>query len=157
MARTLSLTRYVILIGVVGLLLGSLAGFIVSSVETAALVWHVLTNLTAPDLQVEEIAFIKLVDGFLVATGLLIFGLGLFEIFIHELTVPPSLRFTSIEQLKSSLANIIVLTLAVSFLAVVQEDTDPMNVVLKGAGISVMILALILFARSENESAGREP
>ena len=153
MARGLTFTKYIVLLGVVGLLIASIAGFIVSLVETGNLVMYVTTHLLDPELEIEEIYFIRLIDGFLVATGLLIFGLGLYEIFIQQLDLPEALKFTTIGQLKASLANIIILTLAVTFLAFVQEKEPAADILLKGAGIAVVILVLVFFARNgEKES-----
>lgn len=149
MERGLTLTKYIVLVGVVGLLIASLAGFLLSSVETFELVYHVITHIGDPSsLEVQEVSFIKLVDGFLVATGLLIFGLGLYEIFIKQLELPVALKFTTIGQLKSSLANIIILTLAVSFLTAVQENEPAFDDLLKGIGIAAVIIVLVYFARS---------
>ncbi|HZQ08349.1 MAG TPA: YqhA family protein [Anaerolineae bacterium] len=148
MERGLTWTKYIVLIGVVGLLVASLAAFLVNVVETVELVSHVITNLNGPNLEVQEVSFIKLVDGFLVATGLLVFGIGLYEIFIQHLNLPEALKFTTIRQLKSTLANIIILTLAVSFLAFVQEGEDAQTILLKGAGIAIVIIVLVFFAHS---------
>ncbi|MDL1897196.1 YqhA family protein [Anaerolineae bacterium CFX7] len=147
MVRSLTLTKYIVLLGVIGLLIASLAGFVLATVETVKLVQYVIWHFADPELEIEEVYFIKLVDGFLVSTGLLVFGLGLFQIFIQPLNLPDALRFTTIGQLKSTLANIIVLTLAVSFLTFVQEGEDAQTILLKGAGIAAVISVLVLFAR----------
>lgn len=147
MVRSLTLTKYIVLLGVIGLLIASLAGFVLATVETVKLVQYVIWHFADPELEIEEVYFIKLVDGFLVSTGLLVFGLGLFQIFIQPLNLPEALRFTTIGQLKSTLANIIVLTLAVSFLTFVQEGEDAQTILLKGAGIAAVIIVLVLFAR----------
>jgi uncharacterized membrane protein YqhA len=152
MHRPLTATRYFVLVGVFGLLLGSLAGFFLSTVETVELVWHVVVNVTDPHLEVQEVNFIKLVDGYLVSTGLLIFGLGLYEIFIHELDLPPALRFATIEELKSSLANIIILTLAITYLFSLQEGDPAMDILLKGVATAAIILVLVFFTRKHNSS-----
>lgn len=147
MIRSLTLTKYIVLIGVVGLLVAALTGFVVALTQTFNLVQYAIVHLTDPELEIEEVYFIKLVDGFLVSTGLLVFGLGLFEIFIRPLDLPEALKFSTIGQLKSTLANIIILTLAVSFLTFVQEDQDPQAILLKGAGIAAVIIVLVFFAR----------
>ncbi|MCG3141624.1 MAG: hypothetical protein HDKAJFGB_02938 [Anaerolineae bacterium] len=147
MVRSLTLTKYIVLLGVIGLLIASLAGFVLATVETVKLVQYVIWHFADPELEIEEVYFIKLVDGFLVSTGLLVFGLGLFQIFIQPLNLPEALRFTTIGQLKATLANIIVLTLAVSFLTFVQEGEDAQTILLKGAGIAAVIIVLVLFAR----------
>lgn len=152
MERLLLSTRFIVLIGVIGLVVAALAGFLLAVYETGQLVWYIFTHLADPNLEVEEVNFIKLVDGFLVSTGLLIFGLGLYELFIRELELPRVLRFTTIGQLKTSLANIIVLTLAVTFLASLQEHEDAASVLLKGAAVAVVIVALVFFTRNDRES-----
>jgi uncharacterized membrane protein YqhA len=147
MDRILGLTRYVVLIGVVGLLLAAFAGFILALTETGELVWHVFTHIGDPNLEVQEVSFIKLVDGFLISTGLLIFALGLYEIFFHQLDLPEALKFTTIGQLKTSLANIIALTLAVTFLTLVQEHADTQSVLWQGIAIAAVIAVLVFFSR----------
>jgi uncharacterized membrane protein YqhA len=147
MERWLARTRYIVLVGVFGLLLASFAEFVVSVAETVELVVHVFTHIADPALEIQEVYFIKLVDGFLVATGLLIFALGLYEIFFRQLDLPDALKFTTIGQLKSSLANIIVLTLAVTFLTLVQEGADSTQVLYYGVAISAIIVVLVYFTR----------
>lgn len=148
--RALTFTKYIVLLGVFGLLIAALAGFGLALYETGKLIFYILQNLADPNLEVEEVSFIKLVDGFLVSTGLLIFALGLYEIFIRQLDLPQALRFTTIGQLKSSLASIVVLTLAVTFLASVQEHEDGMAILLKGIGIAAVIAVLVFFSRNHD-------
>lgn len=148
--RAVTFSRYIVLIGVVGLILASLVGFLLSLLETAEVIGYVALHFRDPTVQVQEVYFIKLVDGFLVATGLLIFALGLFEIFIRELKLPKALQFTTIGQLKVSLANVIVLTLGVSFLTLVQESEPAFELLLKGLAISAVIVTLVFFTRGDH-------
>lgn len=148
--RAVTFSRYIVLIGVVGLGLASLFGFLLALVETAEVIGYVALHFRDPAVQVQEVDFIKLVDGFLVATGLLIFALGLFEIFIRELELPKALQFATIGQLKVSLANVIVLTLGVSFLTLVQEGEPAFELLLKGLAISAVIVTLVLFTRGDH-------
>lgn len=149
MDRILGLTRYIVLIGVFGLLLAALAGFILALTETGELVFHVFSHIADRNLEIQEVSFIKLVDGFLIATGLLIFALGLYEIFFHQLDLPEALKFTTIEQLKTSLANIIALTLAVTFLTLVQEHADAQTVLLQGIAVAAVIAVLVYFSHGD--------
>jgi uncharacterized membrane protein YqhA len=152
MDRILSATRYVILIGVVGLLLAAIAGFVFAVIETAQLIAYIGVHAADPELEVQEVNFIKLVDGFLISTGLLIFALGLYEIFIHPLNVPEGLKFTTIGQLKSSLASIIALTLGVTFLAVVQEGAEPQSILYIGLAVAAVIITLVFFTRGDHRN-----
>lgn len=151
MDRMLSLPRYIILIAVVGLLLAAFAGFVVSFTETVELVYHIATHLTDPALESQEVNFIKLMDGFLVSTGLLIFSLGLYDIFFHPLKLPASLQYSSIAQLKTSLAGIVALTLGVTFLTIVDSETDYTSILFKGLAIAAVIIVLVFFARNGEE------
>lgn len=152
MDRALVFSRYIVLIGVAGLLLASCAGFLLALVETAKVIGYVALHFHDPSVEVQEVYFIKLVDGFLVATGLLIFALGLYGIFIRQLNLPEPLRFTTIGELKVSLANVIVLTLAVTFLTLAQEGEEAMSLLLKGLAIAAVIVTLVFFTRGDHKN-----
>jgi uncharacterized membrane protein YqhA len=67
----------------------------------------------------EEVDLVKLfesVDTILIGTVLLITGLGLWELFIGDLDLPPALTVTSFDELKRKVASTLVLVLAVRFL-----------------------------------------
>lgn len=113
-------TRFVSFLAVLGSILSSIALFIASSAH----VWHGLTAIMG-DAKEHEVTlqFIEAIDGYLFATVLLIFGIGLYSLFIHEidpvsmkLTKHPSwLNIQSIDDLKSSLGRVIVMILIVMF------------------------------------------
>jgi uncharacterized membrane protein YqhA len=152
MYRMLSLTRYMVLIGVVGLLIAAAAGFVFALVETAELVSSIASHFANPELEIQEAHFIRLVDGFLISTGLLIFALGLYEIFFQPLDVPEALKFTTIGELKSSLASIIALTLAVTFLARLQEGEEATSLLYMGLAVAAVIITLVIFARGDHRT-----
>ena len=113
-------TRFVSFLAVLGSLISSIALFVASS-------RHVLEGLTSVMEHNQEhevtLHFIEAIDGYLFATVLLIFGIGLYSLFIHEidpvsmkLTKHPSwLNIKSIDDLKSSLGRVIVMILIVMF------------------------------------------
>jgi uncharacterized membrane protein YqhA len=154
MDRLLQSSRYFVLLGVVSLVVASIAGFCVTFVETVHLIIDVAHHLDK--LELEWVYFIRLIDGALVSTGLLMFGLGLFELCLRPLPLPAALVFNSFLELKASLANIIILTLAVSFLAAVQEYDDAVTVFLKGFGIAAVIAVLTIFARGRDTHDTRD-
>lgn len=53
-----------------------------------------------------------------------------------------------IGQLKTSLASIIALTLAITFLAAIQEGEEPQAVLLKGIAVAAVIAVLVFFSRA---------
>ena len=56
-------------------------------------------------------AFIALMDGFLIATGLLIFALGLYELFVHDLALPEWLMLHNLHDLKVRLSSVIIMVI----------------------------------------------
>jgi uncharacterized membrane protein YqhA len=90
MNRLLGFTRYVVLLGVVGSLLAAtilflcaLAKVVMNGVD--------LTGYLAEPLGLKRLAIevIQLADYFLIATALYIVSVGLYELFIGEVKLPP--------------------------------------------------------------------
>jgi len=81
-----------------------------------------------------------------VATGLLIFALGLFELFIGPLNLPEWLAISHLHQLKSRLASILVLVLAVTFLEHYVEGAAP--VALLESAVAATLVGGLLIAFS---------
>lgn len=144
--RIMSSTRFVVLLGVIASVVLSAALFIVATIRTFMMVADALMKAsydkTAKSL---AIAAIEQADVFLIATAILIVGIGLHELFIGEVSLPKWLLIKSIDDLKDKLINVVVVVLAVNFLADVAEwdgKTDLLNV---GLGIGVVILSLTAF------------
>jgi uncharacterized membrane protein YqhA len=67
----------------------------------------------------DEVDLVKLfesADTILIGTVLLILGLGLWELFIGDLDLPPALTATSFDELKRKVASTLLLVLVVRFL-----------------------------------------
>lgn len=134
--------RYLVLIGVVASLVASAASFIWGAYKAVLL----LTKLLAGSSEAQASAgFIALMDKFLIAAGLYIFAVGMYELFIGDLVLPPWLVTHNLHQIKTRLSSIIILLLAMVFLEHVIEWVDAQAVLLTGIGIAVMIAALIAF------------
>ena len=70
------------------------------------------------------VGLVQVIDGFLIAAGLLIFALGLYELFIGDIELPQWLVIQDLDALKAKLAGIIVMVIAVTFLERL-ESADP--------------------------------
>ncbi|MGK7344674.1 MAG: YqhA family protein [Candidatus Nitrospinota bacterium M3_3B_026] len=93
------------------------------------------------------------VDDFLLATVLLIFAFGLYELFISEIEEAQSderksriLIISSLDDLKDRLAKVVLMILIVTFFKNVihTEFTDPLSLLYLGGGIFLVALALYL-------------
>ncbi len=145
MRKFLASTRYLIIIAVLALLLASLAAFGWGVSEAVAAVWLVITSLgREPGI---IIALIEVVDAFLVATTLLIFALGLYELSVGELKLPKWMIVHNLHDLKSKLGSMLVMVMAVKFLEKLAAWQDALQSLFFALAIASISAVLIAFSR----------
>jgi len=148
-------SRYIVLLAVWSSIVGMLLLFILSAMDMVHLAWEFIEMAF---LGVEKVHFhvtvvshvITAVDDFLLATVLLIFALGLYELFISKIHVAHEeenanniLMISSLDDLKDRLGKVILMILIVAFFKNVLHVTfdDPLNILYMGAGILMVSLA----------------
>jgi len=144
MNKFLSSTRYVLVIGVLALLVAALAAFGWGVAKTVDAVALVITS-AAHDPGI-TVALIEVVDAFLIATAILIFAFGLYELFIDELSIPEWMRIHNLHDLKAKLGGVLVLVMAVKFLEKLVEWKDARETLFLAVAIAVISAALIAFS-----------
>jgi uncharacterized membrane protein YqhA len=90
------------------------------------------------------IEVIQLADYFLIATALYIVSVGLYELFIGEVKLPPHLgwlKTDTLDALKDRLTGVVVTVLAVTFLAAAANWTGD-DILPFGLAVAAVILAL---------------
>ena len=119
-------SRYLTLFAVIGSLLSALALFIRGILVVfygLTHFFHTLSIGSAEEYEKLLAAFVSSVDIFLFAMVLVIFGMGIYELFINKIDPverksdarPSWLQIRSIDELKSSLGKVILMVLIVSF------------------------------------------
>jgi len=144
MTKFLEKTRYLAVIAVIGLLVTALAAFglgLLKTWDAAVLIFGSLGKDAAV-----TVTLLEVVDGFLVATTLLIFALSLYELFIAELNVPDWMVAHNLHDLKARLSSMIVLVMAVKFVEKLAESKDAQSLLLTGIAVTVVSAALIAFS-----------
>jgi uncharacterized membrane protein YqhA len=153
-------SRLLVFVAVVGGMLSSLAMFYVTAIDVTSMVSHVLhytTDLAAETrvhMRAELIKHVvEIVDGFLLATVLLIFSMGLYELFISNIDgasesdhASKVLLIENLDDLKNRLAKVIMMILVVRFFesAIEMEFVSAMDLLMFSAGIALLGLALYL-------------
>jgi uncharacterized membrane protein YqhA len=145
MNRLLESSRFLILIPVFSSLLAALAAFVWGAAKTVAVIGSLIASSGKDPLA--AVAFIELMDAFLIATGLLIFALGLHELFVHDLTLPEWLTLHNLHDLKTRLSSVIILVMTVAFLEHLVEWKDPQGTLFFGVAVAVVSAALIAFSK----------
>lgn len=144
MKKFLSSTRYLVILAVLSLLAAALAAFgwgIVKTVDAAALV---ITSLGEDPGII--IALIEVVDAFLIATAVLIFALGLYGLFIADLSIPKWMQIHNLHDLKAKLGGVLVLVMAVKFLEKLAEWKDAQETLFFALAIAIISATLIAFS-----------
>jgi len=169
-------SRFVIITAVIGSLLAGFAIFYMATVDVANLFMHALhyadsglTNEARKALHDSTVTHIvEVVDGYLLATVMLIFSLGLYELFISDIDQAHGskasskiLVISSLDDLKSRLAKVILMILIVTLFqeAINMKLTTPLDLVYLGASIALIALALYFShaAESDHANAGGKP
>ncbi len=142
MKRVLENSRYVVLIAVVSLLVAAIATFLWGAVQTFFLIGKFIATPMDTALIVP---IVQLMDLFLLGTVLLVFALGLHELFIQKLDMPEWLEIDDLKKLKGKLSDVVVLILGIKFLEKLIDSKSAQDTLMTGVGVAVVIGALVLF------------
>jgi uncharacterized membrane protein YqhA len=154
-------SRLVVLVAVIASVIVSLVMFYVASVDVASLLGHVLhyhQGELEPGaravLRGEIVSIVvEVVDGYLLGAIMLIFALGLYELFISRIDAAEGSEFASrlllirsLDDLKDRLAKVVLLILVVKFFeyALALKITTSMELLWLGLGIALVAAAIFL-------------
>ena len=160
-------SRFVIIAAVVGSLLAGFAIFYMATVDVVYLFQHALhyadSGLTEEARKVLHDStvthIVEVVDGYLLAIVMLIFSLGLYELFISDIgqahgskSSSKILVINNLDDLKSRLAKVILMILIVTLFeeALNMKLSAPLDLVYLGGSIALVALALYLTHASEH-------
>jgi len=152
-------SRLVVLAAVIISLISSLAMFYMATIDSAYMIMHlveypILDNAARLELRSTTITHVvELIDGYLLAIVLLIFGLGLYELFISKIDAAEEsenssqvLLINSLDDLKARLAKVILMILIVKYFeyALDMHFNTPLELLEFAGGIALLGLALYL-------------
>ena len=143
--RVLAASRYLVVIAVIGSFLASVLVLIYGALTVVSIMLEVVAHpsFTTEGAKHLAVECIEVIDLFLLSTVLYIVALGLYELFIEDsLPMPSWLVITSLDDLKSKLIGVIVVLLAVTFLANVVDWDHTTTIVALGVAVGLVLLAL---------------
>jgi uncharacterized membrane protein YqhA len=154
-------SRFIVLAAVLGSLFAGFAIFYMATVDVVYLVQHML-HYADPDMAEEARKvlhdktvshIVEVVDGYLLATVMLIFSFGLYELFISDIDQAHDsegsskiLVINSLDDLKARLAKVILMIMIVTLFeeALNMKMTTPIDLLYLGGAIALVALALYL-------------
>ncbi len=149
-------SRFVVILAVVSSMLGMLILFALAAEGMFHLAWEYIQITlfgvpSAADFHVEAVGLIiSAIDDFLLGTVLLIFALGMYELFISKIDIAENdananniLLIHSLDDLKDRLVKVVLMILVVAFFKNVLHVTfdNPLNILYMGGGILMVSLA----------------
>jgi uncharacterized membrane protein YqhA len=145
-------TRWLVLLAVLASLLSAFIIFIVGTYEVLHLVGLFLTTISYEKFYAKLLSVvIASVDLFLIGTFLLVFALGLYELFISKIDPAENdplgqrvLVIKNLEDLKEKLGRLVIMVLIVAFFKQVLhlEYKDPLQTLYIAVGVFLLALAL---------------
>lgn len=161
-------SRFVVIAAVIASLFTSLAMFYMATIDAIVMISHLgeyadisLTTEARAALRSGTVTHVvEIIDGYLLATVLLIFALGLYELFINKIDIADDAKVAgnvlvihSLDDLKSRLAKVILMILIVKFFehAIGMNYSDPLSLLYLSGGIALVGLALYLTHASEGK------
>lgn len=141
MTRLLEGTRYVALVGVVSLLLASVAAFGWGAIKTVDAAIVILSSY-GKDPYI-AVLLIEIVDSLLIATALYVFAVSMYELFIGKLTLPDWMLAHDLHELKNKLGGVIILVMVVKFLERLVEWRDAYTSLLFAIAVGIVSAAIV--------------
>lgn len=157
--RTLTASRYLVAIAVLGSLIAAAALFVYGIAETVAVVAETVAKaeVSSKGAKALALAFIEIVDLFLLGTVLLMIALGLYELFIDaSIELPEWLSIRNFDDLKNKLVGVVIVVLAVLFLGHVVAWDGQRDLLGFGVGVAAVIAALTWFLAGAKAKPGAD-
>ena len=139
----LNQARYLVLIAVAGLTVLSVATFAWAIAKTVKLFGALLDGGWRGDVALVDL--LGVIEMYLLAIVQLIVAIGLYELFVGDLDVPNWLEVTSLDDLKKSIVDVLVVFLGVKGIEGLVEAERPLDALMLVGAIAALIVALSLF------------
>ena len=153
----LARSRYLVLAAVLGSLAAAFALFVYGLAESVVVLLDVVAkaDVSSKGAKLLALAFIEIVDLFLLGTVLLMIALGLYELFINaDIELPEWLQVRTFDDLKNKLVGVVIVVLAVLFLGLVVSWDGERDLLRVGAAIALVIAALTYFLSTAKGGKG---
>lgn len=164
-------SRFVVVIAVVASIAASFTAFYIATVDVIYIVKHIVPYAVSDEARAQirtdtVTHIVDVVDGYLLALVMLIFGLGMYELFVSDLSQARAskasskiLVIDSLDDLKNRLAKVILMILIVRLFehAFRMQVQTMLDLLYFAAAVALVGLALFLTHKSEEQAAEAAP
>lgn len=140
-------TRFIVLVGVLGVLLVSAMLFLLGAGLAVTSVWSAIRSVlhgepSGTDLTVQ---FLEIVSTMLKAVVFYLIGVGFYSLFIAPLNLPVALGVKTLADLESKIISVIIVIMAITFLEHFIQWQQPAETLQFGIAFAVVVAVLVLF------------
>lgn len=155
MKRLLEHVRYLGAVAVAGLTVTMSATFAWAIAKTIRLIGTLLDGGWRSDLTMVDL--LEVIDTYLLAIVQLIVVIGIYELFIGALDVPDWLKARSLEDLKKSIVDVLIVFIGVKGVERLVAIEEPLDALTYTGAVATLIAALSLFRLKPSRRASRGP
>jgi uncharacterized membrane protein YqhA len=165
----------IVIVAVIASMLAAFGMFYLTTIDVYNILlhlthYHALSDVERIAMKADTVAHVVgAVDGYLLGTILLIFAMGLYELFISDIDAvckrasSKILTISNLDDLKDKLAKVIMMILVVTFFekSILMDFQTPLDLLYFAVGVLLVALALYfshmaLSHKAEHEDAGHE-
>jgi uncharacterized membrane protein YqhA len=133
----------IVQLAVLGLFVTTTATFGWAIVRTGHFVVDLIDGGLADDQLL--VTLLEVIDTYVIATVQLIFVIGLYELFVDDLDVPAWLEVHSLDDLKKSLIDALIVVLAVKGIEKLVAAKAPLDALYYAAAVGLLVVAFTWF------------
>jgi uncharacterized membrane protein YqhA len=135
--------RYLVVVAVAGVTITMAATFALAIAKTVELIGTLLDGGWRSDTSMVDV--LEVIDAYLLAIVQLIVVIGLYELFIGALDVPDWLKARSLDDLKKSIVDVLIVFVGVKGVERLVAVKEPMDALTYTAAVAILVAALSLF------------
>jgi uncharacterized membrane protein YqhA len=141
--------RHITWIAVICSLIASVGAFLWGAIKTAKFMLTLVK--TAGEYDAAPVNFLEVMDAFLIAAAMLIFGLGLYELFIGKLDLPDWLHIRNLHDLKAKIGGIAILVVVIAFIEQLISWKSALDMLYFALAIGIISAVLIAYSQFGGE------
>jgi len=141
--QVLGFSRFIVLVAVIGLGATTIASFGWGVAKSVKLIGDLLDGAWRDDVTIVQL--LGVIDMYLLAVVQLIVTIGLYELFIDELAVPQWLRVDSLDGLKKSIIDVLIVYMGVKGIEGLLTKKDALDSLSFSGAVAILVIALTAF------------
>jgi uncharacterized membrane protein YqhA len=154
-ARAVGAARHLAILAVAGISLTAMATFVWAIAKSIRLVDALVGGAWRNDLSVVDL--LEAIDLYLIALVQLIVIIGLYELFIGDLDVPAWLEVRTLEDLKKTIVDVLIVFIAIKGIEGLLRADTPLDALINTAAAAILLLALTAFRAIHTNPTDHHP